>query len=146
LLAIDGEVRAIGVQPDGSPWVVAVERPDYDSRAVQSVIGLQDAAIATSGDYRHWVVLGARWLSHTMDPRRGGLLEASPASVRVVAGRCMEADAWATALMVRGSIAGAALARQNGLNAVFMDRRGDGFVMTPVGPLFEAGADPERVA
>lgn len=146
LLAIDGEVRAIGAQPDGSPWAVAVERPDYDSRAAQSVIGLQDAAIATSGDYRHWVDLGARRLSHTMDPRRGGPLGTSPASVTVVAARCMEADAWATALMVRGSVAGAALARQYGLNVLFMDRRGDGVVMIPVGPLFEAGADPDCAA
>ena len=33
-----------------------------------SVLALQDAAVATSGDYRHWVEVKGRRLSHTMDP------------------------------------------------------------------------------
>ena len=69
-------------------------------RAPHSIIALHDAAVATSGDYRHWVDVGSQRLSHTMDPARGAPLKASPASVTVVARTCAEADAWATALMV----------------------------------------------
>lgn len=140
LVAIDGELRALGLQPDGTAWTVAVERPDLHARAPHSIIALQDAAVATSGDYRRWVDVGPRRLSHTMEPTRGGPLEAPPASVTVVAATCMAADAWATALMVRGSADGAALARRHGLDALFLDRHGDGFCETKVGPLFETRA------
>ena len=89
LVGIDGELRALGLQPDGNAWTVAVECPDRLVRAPYAILALQDAAVATSGDYRHWVEVGGRRLSHTMDPRRGGPLAASPASVTVVA-----APAW----------------------------------------------------
>jgi len=146
LVAIDGELRAIGLQPDGKAWTVAVERPDPAVRAPFSIVELHDAAIATSGDYRHCVTVGDRTLSHTMDPARGAPLAASPASVTVVAATCMAADAWATALMVRGRVEGAELARKQNLDALFIDREGDRFQVTRVGQLFERRSQPDRAA
>jgi len=142
LVAIDGELRALGLQPDGKAWTVAIERPDTAARAPHAIIELQDAAVATSGDYRRWVDVGYRRLSHTVDPVRGAPLAASPASVTVVAATCMAADAWATALMVRGSAEGADLARRHGLDALFLDRVGDGFRETKIGWLFETHGYP----
>ncbi len=126
LVGIDGEMRALGLRPDGEAWTIAVEAPDPERRAPHSILALEDAAVATSGDYRHWVEVRGRRLSHTMDPSRGAPLIASPASVTVVARSCAEADAWATALMVLGADAGAALARQRGLDALFLLRDVDG--------------------
>jgi thiamine biosynthesis lipoprotein len=142
LVAINGELRAIGLQPDGAPWAVAVERPDHCERAPHAIIALHDTAVATSGDYRYWVDVGGRRLSHTMDPARGGPLVASPASVTVVAATCMIADAWATALMVRGSREGVELARTQNLDALFIDRDGDRLRETQVGRLFETRSGP----
>jgi thiamine biosynthesis lipoprotein len=137
LLGIDGEMRAMGLRPDGSPWTIAVEAPDRDHRAPHSILTLQDAAVATSGDYRHWVTVQGRHLSHTMDPRRGAPLRTSPASVTVIAPTCAQADAWATALMVMGVDAGADLARQAGLDALFLMRDdADGVQSIGVGKLF----------
>jgi len=139
LVGIDGEMRAAGLRPDGEPWAIAVEQPDHDRRAAHSVLALEDGAVATSGDYRHWVDVGGRRLSHTMDPRRGAPLGDSPASVTVVAASCAEADAWATALMVMGCDAGSAAARQHGLDALFLTRGADGTVTaTAAGRLFAA--------
>lgn len=109
---------------------MAIETPDHDLRAPQSILALQDAAVATSGDYRHWVEVGGRRLSHTMDPRRGAPLAAAPASVTVIAPTCTEADAWATALMVTGVDAGLALAARHGLSALFLTREADGRVQS----------------
>ena len=69
LVGIDGEMRALGLRPDGEPWTIAVEAPDRERRAPHSILALQDAAVATSGDYRHWVEVQGRRLSHTMDPQ-----------------------------------------------------------------------------
>ena len=122
LVGIDGEMRALGLRPDDEAWAIAVEAPDPERRAPHSVLSLQDAAVATSGDYRHWVTVRGRRLSHTMDPQRGAPLVSSPASVTVVAPTCAEADAWATALMVAGPDAGTALAVRQGLSALFLVR------------------------
>jgi thiamine biosynthesis lipoprotein len=126
LVGIDGEMRALGLRPDGEPWTLAVEAPDAERRAPHSILALQDAAVATSGDYRHWVEVQGRRLSHTMDPWRGAPLLGSPASVTVVARSCAEADAWATALMVLGPDRGAMLARKRGLDALLLLRHDDG--------------------
>jgi thiamine biosynthesis lipoprotein len=125
LVGIDGEMRAMGLRPDGEAWTIAVEAPDSERRTPHSILALQDAAVATSGDYRHWVEVQGRRLSHTMDPRRGAPLTASPASVTVVARTCAEADAWATALMVLGPDKGATLARRSGIDALFLLRDDD---------------------
>ncbi|MBN2905490.1 MAG: FAD:protein FMN transferase [Rhodobacteraceae bacterium] len=142
LVGIDGEMRALGPRPDGTPWSIAVEAPDPDRRAPHSVLTLHDAAVATSGDYRHWVEVQGRRLSHTMEPRRGAPVLVPPASVTVVARTCAEADAWATALMVLGADAGAQVARRTGLDALFLVRDDTGGVRgVPVGGLFGGDAD-----
>lgn len=138
LVGIDGEMRALGLRPDGSPWAVAIETPDPARRAAHSVLALQDAAVATSGDYRHRIRAGGRDLSHTMDPRRGAPLAAPPASVTVVARTCAEADAWASALMVLGEVEGATLARRLGFNALFLLRERSDIRPQTVGGLFGA--------
>lgn len=137
LVGIDGEMRASGLRPDGKPWSIAIEQPDYKRRAAHSVLELQDAAIATSGDYRHWVEVKGRRLSHTMDPNRGAPLSTSPASVTVVARTCAEADAWATALMVLGPVAGTRLATRYQIDALFLMRQNSEVIETVgVGHLF----------
>ncbi|PHV10422.1 FAD:protein FMN transferase [Chitinimonas sp. BJB300] len=137
LVGVDGEMRALGLRPDGEAWTIAVEAPDPNCRAPHSLLSLQDAAVATSGDYRHWVIVQGRHLSHTMDPKRGAPLMSSPASVTVVAPTCAEADAWATALMVAGPEIGTALAARQGLSALFLMREdSDGIRTNGCGSIF----------
>ena len=128
LVGIDGEMRAMGLKPDGRPWVVAHEKPDPGERAILGILELSGAAVATSGAYRHTVEVDGRTLSHTMDPRRGAPLENDLAAVTVVAETCMAADAWATALMVAGADHGLELAARLGLAVLLV--RADGRLMS----------------
>jgi thiamine biosynthesis lipoprotein len=125
LVGIDGEMRAAGTKPDGRPWAVAHETPVPGVRDVLGVLELSGAAVATSGSYRHQVEGAGRRLSHTMDPSRGAPLENDLAAVTVLSDTCMAADAWATALMVRGAQDGPALARRLGLAALFVGSEGE---------------------
>jgi FAD:protein FMN transferase len=119
---IDGEVRAIGARRAGRPWAVAIERPDDSTTGRHSILALEDMAVATSGDYRHYVTVGTTRLSHTMDPRRGVPLVAAPASVTVLSRSCLMADAMATALMVMGDILGVDFAKGHAISALFLHR------------------------
>ena len=122
LVGIDGELRTRGTKPDGSAWSIALEAPDDGQRAAMGVVELGDAAIATSGDYRHWTDNGGARISHTMDPRAGRPVQGALASVTVIAPVCADADAYATALLVLGEQAGLAQARRLGLDACFITR------------------------
>lgn len=124
LAALDGELRAVGAQAGDEPWAVALERPEPSRRAVHGVIELQDLAVATSGDYRHFVRVGDLQLAHTIDARRGAPMNNAVASVSVLATSCMHADAWATALLVAGPGEGLVLAQRQGLEALWLLRRG----------------------
>lgn len=139
LVGIDGELRARGCKPDGSPWAIALEAPDYGRRGAMGAIDLVDAAVATSGDYRHWADFGGERLSHTMDPRAGAPLRGGIASVTVVAPTCTDADAYATALMVLGAQAGCAHAERHGLDALFVVRDGDALRTIGCGAFADAG-------
>lgn len=133
LVGLDGEMRACGLRSDDRPWTIAVERPDFETRAPLSILEVSDWAVATSGDYRHWVDVGGRRLSHTMDPARGGPVTGSLASVSVLAENCIDADAWATALMVLGLQRGTDLARRLGLSAIFIEREAETLRQSRVG-------------
>lgn len=120
LVGIDGEMRAKGHKPDGSPWAVALERPQRGARDVMGVIELTDMAVATSGNYRHWIEVNGKTLSHTINPKTEAPLENNLASVSVLAPTCMEADAWATVLMVLGEKTGQQMAAMQRVDAIFV--------------------------
>ena len=133
LVALDGELRAVGSQASGAPWAVALEQPEAGHRAVRGVIELQDLAVATSGDYRRYLQVGDARLAHTMDARRAAPVNNAAASVTVLARTCMHADAWATALLVAGPGEGLGLAQRMGLKALFLLRRPEGLVEMGLG-------------
>ncbi len=125
LVGIDGEMRARGGKPGGEAWVVAIEKPTFGLREVSGVMELQDTAIATSGDYRRWVEIAGKRYAHTMNPGLQQPLSNRLAAVTVLAPTCMLADAWATALLVLGESDGVTLARERGMDALFVLRDGD---------------------
>ncbi len=102
LVSIDGEVRAGAPKPDGTRWAIGIEQPVVGRRDLSGVIEIADMAIATSGTYRHCREERGRIVSHTIDPASGCPVEGKLASVTVLAPTCMEADAWATAILVEG--------------------------------------------
>ena len=145
LAALDGELRAVGSQASGAPWAVALESPEAGQRAARGVIELQDLAVATSGDYRHYLDVGDARLAHTMDARRAAPVNNAVASVSVLAPTCMQADAWATALLVAGPGEGLALAQRMGLEALFLLRRPEGLVEMGLGRFGASSARPSLV-
>jgi len=125
LCSIDGEVRAVGTRATGAPWTVGIDAPDSDIRGSHSVIALENAAVATSGDYRHFLTIRKTRLSHTMDPATRAPVVDAPASVTVLGPSCMMADAMATAIMVRGIHRGTSFAQKHGISALLLSRSGE---------------------
>lgn len=126
LIEVGGEMRLSGSNPEGNPWRVAIELPSLMPQ-VQEVVELNNGAVATSGDYRNYFEKEGVRYSHTIDPRNGKPIIHSLASVTVIADRCADADAWATALMVLGEEEGMAIANQFSIPAYMLIREGESF-------------------
>lgn len=139
LVEIGGELLARGDKTPGKPWRIAVERPSDRLHDVQRVLPLQDAAMATSGDYRNFFDNGGQRFSHTIDPNTGESVRHRLASVSVIADNCAIADAWATALMALGDQRGPAVARTQGIKALFIIR-GDNGLHEQVSPALAGSA------
>jgi thiamine biosynthesis lipoprotein len=125
LVEIGGELRGRGVNGRGEPWRIAIERPDTERRAIFRVVALQDLGMATSGDYRNFFEVDGERYSHTIDPASGRPVGHRLASVTVLADAAMDADAWATALLVLGPERGMALADAQGIAALFIEHAAD---------------------
>jgi thiamine biosynthesis lipoprotein len=124
LVEVGGEMRLSGSSPRGTPWRIAIERPEAGGRMVDTGLDLTDIAIATSGDYRNFFEVDGRRYSHTIDPRDGYPVAHGLVSVTVLHEQAVYADAWATALSVLGQQA-EAVAEEQGL-AVYLIFRVEG--------------------
>ena len=105
MIEIGGEVVTKGRNPEGSPWKIGISRPvenDSSEAGLQTVLELENAALATSGNYHNFYVRNGRKYAHTIDPRTGYPVEHSLLSATVIAPDCATADAYATAFMVMG--------------------------------------------
>ncbi len=127
LVEIGGELRARGTTAAGKPWRVGIERPVEGRHVVGETVVLQNRAIATSGTTQDFFDQDGRHYSHIIDPKTARPVETPPMAVSVVADTTMEADAWATALVVLGPERGYSLAQARGLAALFVTASGSTF-------------------
>lgn len=127
LVEVGGELSVFGQKLDNSPWRVAIEQPDVDDREIQQVIAPGDMAVATSGDYRNYYEEEGRQFSHLIDPRDGYPIDHRLASVTVLHKQSMVADGYATAMMVLGTDKSLALAKQENLAIMLIEKQDDGF-------------------
>ena len=74
LVSVGGNLRAIGVKPDGSQWTGGVENPWSSSDVYTSdsmldgAINMSDMALVTSGDYQRYFVVDGKRYHHLIDP------------------------------------------------------------------------------
>ena len=125
MIDVGGEVRAQGRNARKQLWRIAVERPVDADPEPYAIVQLENAAVTTSGEYRHYFDRDGRRYSHTIDPRTGRPVSHSLASVVVIGATSMYTDAWATAFNVLGTHEGQALATKLDMPVLFIDADGD---------------------
>ncbi len=121
MVEIGGEVKVSGVKDkkNNKKWKIAVEKPLAGKRENGRILSVKDISIATSGDYRNYFEYNGKRYSHTINPVTGYPVAHNLASVSVFAARCMDADAYATALMVMGESHGLEFADEKKIKVIF---------------------------
>ena len=118
ILDAGGDLRFLGEPPGGGPWTVGIKHPREDG--LLGVVTVDGGSVATSGDYQHYFEVDGVRYHHILDPATGyparGVM-----SVTVLTERCMDADAYATAVFVLGARRGMRLVeRLDGVEAVIV--------------------------
>jgi len=99
-----GDLTAWGLQPDGNPWRVGIADPRTPSR-ILLWLPVDDAAVATSGNYEQYFEIDGVRYSHNIDPRTGIPVRGIK-SVTIISPSAELSDALATAVTVMGTAAG----------------------------------------
>ncbi len=104
LVDIGGDIRCYGKTPKGQKfWLVGLQNPDLESEEqILFTLKLSAGAVATSGDYQRFVVIGGRHYSHIINEKTGGTAEAL-SGVTIIADTATDTDALATAVSVMGA-------------------------------------------
>lgn len=100
-----GDIGFHGEPPDGLPWRVGIKHPREDGMI--GTLELDGGAVATSGDYQHFVMVDGERYHHILDPDTG-MPSRGAISVTAIASTAMDADALATAIFVLGPTRGMA--------------------------------------
>lgn len=105
-----GDLTTWGNQPNGEPWTIGIADPSAKNRLF-SYLNISNVAIATSGNYEKYVIIGGKRYSHTIDPKTGFPVSGIK-SVTIIAPNVELADAMATPVMVMGVRVGLDLINQ----------------------------------
>ena len=124
LVDVGGELRANGRNLEGQTWRIGIEKPQ-ETGGVQEIVSLTNQAIATSGDYRNYIMMDGKRYSHTIDASTLEPVLHKLALVSVISANASTADALATAMMAMGEKLAVQFAQQNHIAAYFVIRTDD---------------------
>ncbi len=118
LVDIGGDIRAIGEES----WNIGIADP-RDQGRILGVIHLRNSAIATSGDYERFLLIGKERVHHIISPRTGEPARDS-VSVTIIAEDSLTADALSTGVFVMGPEQGKVLLDSIGIAGLIIDSDG----------------------
>lgn len=122
LVDIGGDIRCFGTPANAAKhWSIGLQDPAKNNRNI-IVLKLDDTAVATSGDYRRFVLVGGQKHSHIIDSHTGQSAE-QLSSVSVIAPKGVDADALATAVSVMGT--------DEGLKLIESIKNTDAIIISP---------------
>jgi thiamine biosynthesis lipoprotein len=123
VLSFGGNIVAIGLKPDGSPWKVGIQDIDKPTGEYMLVSLNYGGSTVTSGIYERGFESGGVYYHHILDPNTGWPVQNELASVTIFSDSSMWGDALATAAFSLGTEAGTRLIEGiDGVEAVFIAR------------------------
>ena len=120
IINASGDLATWGSQPNNDPWTIGIVDPEHRNHPF-SYLNVTDMAIATSGNYEKFVMIGGKKYSHTINPKTG-LPVTGIKSVTIISPNAEIADAMATPVTIMGISAGIDMINQiNYLGCIIID-------------------------
>ena len=124
MIDLGGNVLVFGHPPRGTSWRIGIRDP-RDTRDILGYVSLDSGAVATSGDYEHYYMIGGVRYAHLIDPRTG-----RPARGVIAATAIGPRGEWSDGLSATLFLAGVARGRTiadslSGVGALYVLDHGD---------------------
>lgn len=117
-----GDVFLLGQKHTG-PWIVRIENPLWPGKTIEQ-FALQNCSAATSGDAQRYFIRNGKRYGHIISPLTGWPVEGIR-SVTVITDDPTLADAYATAVFVKGPVEGMRWVNaRDGVEALIIDDNG----------------------
>jgi thiamine biosynthesis lipoprotein len=123
LVAVAGDIRAMGTREDGKPWRIGVQHP-REAGKLLATLELSDRSISTSGDYERFTIINKERYHHILDPRTGKP-SAGVESVTIIGDQGAVIDPLTTALFILSPEKGMQIVKDLGCEAIFVDDKGN---------------------
>lgn len=122
LIDLGGNVLAIGDKPDGSDFLIGIQKPFDDRGEPIASVKLHDQAAVTSGTYQRCFEKDGTFYHHILKPSDGMPCDNGLNSVTILTDSSLTADALSTTTFLLGEEKGMELINQlDGVEAVFID-------------------------
>ena len=106
MVEIGGDLAAEGINPSRNVWQIGITKPVDEfmpeKQEYAMILKITGKSVATSGNYRNFIIRDGKKYGHTINPRTGYPIQLSILSASIIADDCMTADAYATVCMVIG--------------------------------------------
>ena len=122
VINLGGNISTIGDKPDGSPFIIGIEKPYTDRTEIIGTTTADNQTVVTSGIYERQFQKDGKIYHHVLSSKTGYPVETQLEAVSLVAkkGRSMDIDAMSTICLMKGVDGGKAfIKKQKGVEAVF---------------------------
>ena len=100
MVELGGDIRLFGAESQVDAWQIGIRNPFATDKAL-ALVSLNRGALATSGDYERYTVIGGKKYSHILNPLTGWPVEGF-SSVSVLADQCVIAGSAASIAVLMG--------------------------------------------
>lgn len=102
IINLGGNLQTLGTKPDGSPFLLGIQKPFGDNRTPIATLPVTDSSLVSSGVYERYFEAGGIRYHHLLNPRTGlpennGLL-----GVTILTASSADADILSTAAFLLG--------------------------------------------
>ncbi|MBQ1377352.1 MAG: FAD:protein FMN transferase [Lachnospiraceae bacterium] len=102
LISLGGNLAAVGLKPDGSPFLLGIRHPEKTASDVIKTIEASDVSLVTSGVYERSFIKDGQLYHHLLDSSTGKPVSNGLLSCSVLAPSSETADALSTLLFILG--------------------------------------------
>ena len=99
---LGGNVKTVGVRPDGKPWHVGIQDPNDVSQAVLAAVYSEGTSAVTSGLYERQFEQGGKRYWHILNPKTGYPVETDLVSATILSEASIDGDGYTKPLFMMG--------------------------------------------
>lgn len=120
LINLGGNVSVLGEKPDGSPFVVGIQKPFADRGSVLTTINATNDSVISSGVYERYFRKNGRLYHHILDPKTGYPADTGLNQATIIGTDDVLGDALSTICILLGRDRAEELIRKNSLDVTVL--------------------------